>query len=254
MRVPEEQTSWEGVSEWYGRAVGRAGTYYHQRLILPRGLGLLELKAGASLLDLACGQGVLARAMPKGVGYVGVDASPSLIRQASRLDRDRSHTYIVADVTKPLPIDKKDFTHAALILSLQNIAEPEGVIRNARRHLGRTGRLLIVLNHPCFRIPRQTSWGVDDKNKIQYRRVDRDLSPLEVPIRSRPGRGEGSEVVWSYHLSLSDYSSVLSNAGFLIERIEEWVSDRRSIGPAARMENRAREEFPLFLTLLARKD
>ena len=34
---------------------------------------------------------------------------------------------------------------------------------------------------------------------------------------------------------------------------EEWISDKRSMGKRAGMENRAREEFPLFLAILAKK-
>jgi hypothetical protein len=35
--------------------------------------------------------------------------------------------------------------------------------------------------------------------------------------------------------------------------MEEWCSDKKSEGAAARMEDRARKEFPLFLTILASK-
>jgi len=35
--------------------------------------------------------------------------------------------------------------------------------------------------------------------------------------------------------------------------MEEWISDKKSTGAKARMENRSREEFPLFLALLAQK-
>jgi ubiquinone/menaquinone biosynthesis C-methylase UbiE len=250
----EVKTSWQNVSDWYGRAVGTEGQYYHQHVILPQGLKLLNLAVESSLLDLACGQGVLARAISPRVVYLGVDAAPALIRQAKRLDKNKSHSYLVADISQSLPLEKKDFTHAAIILALQNVSEPEGVVNNAAKHLGRGGKFLIVLNHPCFRIPRQSSWGIDEANKIEYRRVDRYLSPLEVPLRASPGQGDKSEVVWSYHLSLSDYSRMLADSGFVIERLEEWTSDRRSVGLAARMENRAREEFPLFLAILARKD
>jgi hypothetical protein len=35
--------------------------------------------------------------------------------------------------------------------------------------------------------------------------------------------------------------------------IDEWVSDKKSMGKCAAQENRARQEFPLFLTLIAQK-
>ena len=80
------------------------------------------------------------------------------------------------------------------------------------------------------------------------------MSQLEIPITANPGYGEKSEVTWSYHVPLSMYVDMLSASGFVIEKVEEWVSDKHSVGDAARMENRARQEFPLFMALLVRKD
>jgi ubiquinone/menaquinone biosynthesis C-methylase UbiE len=254
-RPPENrETSWENVSEWYGRLSGKGGTYYHQHVVLPNSLRLLDLKADSSLLDLACGQGVLARHIPRGAAYTGVDISPGLIAQAKRFDLDKKHAYLVADVTQNLPLATKAFSHASVILSLQNVNQPEGVINNAGRHLRPGGRLLIVLNHPCFRIPRQTSWGIDAANKMQYRRVDRYLSPLKIPIAANPGQGQKSATTWTYHFPISQYGSWLNGKEFVIEKMEEWISDKQSTGRAAKMENLARQEFPLFMAILARKD
>lgn len=247
-------TSWESVSDWYGKSVGKEGHYYHQHVILPQSLKLLDIKDDSSLLDLGCGQGVLARRLHPRVRYVGIDIAPGLISQAKRLDRNKSHAYIVADVTRPLPVEKRDFTHVAAILALQNARDPRGVLKNAHDHIGDGGKLLTVLNHPCFRIPRQSSWGVDEQKKTQYRRIDRYLTPLEIPISIHPGKAITSEKTMSYHHSLSDYSGMLSDNGFVIERLEEWTSDKVSVGEAAKMENRARNEFPLFMAILARKD
>ncbi len=157
-------------------------------------------------------------------------------------------------MSRELPTPKKDFSHAAIILALQNITNPEGVIGNAQAHLKKNGEFLIVLNHPYFRIPRQTSWGIDQQNKFQYRRVDRYMTPLKIPITANPGRGEKSEHTWSYHFPLSHYSQLLLKHGFVIEKLEEWSSDKHSTGRAAKMENRSRKEFPMFMAILARKD
>ncbi len=151
-----------------------------------------------------------------------------------------------------MPIKDLSFTHATIILALQNVAHPEAVLQNAARHLQPGGTLVIVLNHPCFRIPRQTHWGIDAPKKLQYRRIDRYLSPLKIPIQAHPSQKERSATTWSFHRPLSAYSRFLTDAGFSIIQIEEWISDKISTGKAAKMENRARAEFPLFLTFKAR--
>lgn len=248
------QTSWDHVGKWYHELVGQKGHYYHQQVIIPKVLRLLSLSKDSSVLDLACGQGVLARYLPQGVYYQGVDLSPKLIDLAKQTDKNSNHHYSVSDITKPLILTKHDFDSAVIILGLQNISLPEGVFANAYQYLKIGGRFIIVINHPYFRIPRQTSWGIDEKNKIQYRRINRYLTPLKVPIAAHPGKFAKSPITWSFHYSLADYSRFLFKEGFLIATIEEWISDKISIGKTAKMENRAREEFPLFMTITAIKN
>lgn len=242
-------TSWEPIEKWYHGIVGEEGHYYHRQIIIPGILRLMEKPT--SVLDLACGTGVLGRHIPEKVEYCGVDAAPSLIKAAKAANRFPHHEYVVADITKPLKLKKNDYSHAAIILAVQNLESPEGAFRNAQKHLALGGKLLLVLNHPCFRIPRQSSWGIDEDKKLQYRRIDRYLSPMNIPIKTHPGKAQDAQESLSFHHPLSDYSRWLYEAGFAIELMEEWCSDKVSTGKAAKMENRSREEFPLFLTIRA---
>lgn len=218
-------TSWHKVGKWDNR-------YNEDHIIGPGVLRLLALHAQDSLLDIASGTGWLERKLPKGIRYVGYD----LVRGI--------------DVTKPLPTTEL-FTHAVMILALQNIEQPELAIQNAAAHLKTGGKFVLVLNHPAFRIPRQSSWGIDEHSKLQYRRENIYMSPLKIPITMHPGSGSG--LTWSFHLPISAYAKMLSEHHFVIEKIEEWTSDRESVGRVARMENRSRAEFPLFLAIAARK-
>jgi len=223
---PSRDTSWRKAGKWDNR-------YFEDHVIGPGVLRLLALRVGDSLLDLACGTGWLAKKIPKGVRYLG-------------LDLVKGH-----DITKPLATMDK-FSHIAIILALQNIEQPALAIQNAAEHLVAGGKLVIVLNHPAFRIPRQSSWGIDEHSKLQYRRENIYMSALKIPITMHPGSGSG--LTWSFHQPLSAYTKMLADNHFVIENIEEWTSDRESVGKAGRMENRSRAEFPLFLAILARKD
>lgn len=247
-----KNTSWQRVSHWYHKSVGESGSFFHQEVILPNTLRLLNLKPDSQLLDLACGQGVLSRALSKIKLYQGFDLSPDLIKHATKLNHSSEHHFQTADVTKALPGRLPQFTHGAIILALQNIVEPAKVISNFAQHLSPGGQLLIVLNHPCFRIPRQSSWEIDEKNKIEYRRLNRYLSPLKIPITAHPGQPKGP-ITWSFHEPLSYYFKILKENHFIITDLEEWTSPKESQGKAKRMENLARAEFPLFLSLVAVK-
>lgn len=241
--------NWDSSELWYTSCVGEKGHYYHQAIIIPNSLRLLGKVT--SLLDLGCGQGVLARHLPENATYWGVDFSKALIASAKRMTK--LGQFVVGDVTEEIPVEKKDFDQACFILSLQNMENGASAIQTVARHLKKGGKLLIVLNHPCFRIPRQSGWGIDEQMKLQYRRINSYMSPQKIPIQTNPGKGEQSESTFSYHHPLSDYATWLQKEKFAIAKIEEWCSDKKSEGAKAKMEDRARKEIPLFLAILAIK-
>jgi len=253
MKKNRGSTSWQQVSKWYNKEVGNSGHYYHQHLIFPGIKRLVEFDQNSRVLDLACGQGVLARTIDQNVPYLGIDLATSLIEDAKRQDQNNLHQFQVGDVSKKLNLKNQTFTHAFIILALQNIETQENVIRNAYEALNPGGKLLIVLNHPCFRIPRQSSWEIDEAKKYQYRRIDKYLSIMKIPITAHPGAKNHSPVTWSFHFPISQFSNWVFEAGFKILKIEEWGSDKVSQGKAAKMENRTRQEFPLFMTILMEK-
>lgn len=244
-------TSWEGVNKWYSDKTKNGGHYFHQQVILRSLSPLLGLTETSKVLDIGCGSGVLATSIPKNTTYVGVDNSPSLLQTAKNADKNPRHTYLTGDATLPLSVSH-DFTHACFLLSLQNMKDPQAAIKNAADSLVSGGVLVLVLNHPAFRIPRQSSWEIDTASKLQYRRVNRYLSPLEVPITMHPGQ-TNSAVTWSYHYPIAAYTQFLKAAGCITDVMEEWISNKESVGKASKMENRAREEFPMFLAIRAIK-
>ncbi len=250
--VLPKSTSWEKSSKWYNELVGGGGHYFHEHVIIPKSLALLKLKKGDSILEFGCGQGVLARKLQPGIMYVGIDASESLINQAKKYNKNPIHHFEVDDVTTTLKTKKTDFGAVTMILSLQNIEFPDKAIANAAQHLKPGGKLLIVLNHPTFRIPRQSGWGVNPENKLQYRWISQYMSTLKIPIKMHPGQ-QHTGLTWSFHQPLSAYSKYLADAGFLIEKIDEWVSDKNSTGSMAKSEDRGRAEIPLFMAILAVK-
>ncbi|MCB9254090.1 MAG: class I SAM-dependent methyltransferase [Bdellovibrionaceae bacterium] len=252
-RPAAAQTAWDSFGKWYNKLVGEDGHYYHKNIILPGVLRLMAPQPGTSWLDLGCGQGIVSRGLPDGVTYWGIDAAPKLIAAAKQLNERPSTNFHCADASKKLGIAKRDFDYGSVILAMENIEDGEGVIRLLAQHLRPGARLILVLNHPCFRIPRQSSWETDEVNKIRYRRLNRYLTPMSIPMQVHPGKGELSPVMWAFHRPLTYYFGALAKHGFNVVNVEEWISDKESQGKAARMENRARSEFPLFIALLAER-
>lgn len=79
-----KNTSWQNVGGWYDTLVAGKGHYYHQNVIIPKLLKLLDLKPDSAILDLACGQGVLERYIPAQNIYQGIEISTSLVESAKK--------------------------------------------------------------------------------------------------------------------------------------------------------------------------
>lgn len=247
-----KDTSWQNSSRWYQKHIDKEGSYNHKELILPKLLPLLNLCPSSSLLDLGCGQGILSHAIDSKVRYLGLDNSKSLIDFALEKKKSNRHSFEVKDVTEPLKLDKQ-FSHATFMLSLQNMAYPQKALKEASKALKENGKLALVLNHPCYRIPKYSSWGFLENHKGQYRRVDRYMSPFKATLQTHPSKGNKSPTTLSFHHPVSNYFAFLKDAGFLVEDLIEICSNKKSYGKAAKSENFARKEFPLFMVILATK-
>jgi len=247
---------WDHVASWYDRLVGDEGSDYHRHVILPAALRLLDPQPGEQLLDLCCGQGVLVRALlaanPKLV--VGVDASPKLIAAAkARGGADQRVRFVVRDARRLGDLAAAQFDAAACVMAVHDLEAIDELFAQMSRALRPGGRAVVILLHPCFRIPRQSDWGWDETKKTRYRRIDRYASPLSIPIATHPGRDPQQHTLF-YHRPLADYINALGRAGLAIIACEELLTHRRAEpGSHSRAENRAAQEFPLFVALKAIK-
>lgn len=250
------ETSWGGVAEWYDELLEESPDSFQVKVILPNLLRILNIKSGTKIIDIACGQGYFSRALAaQGAEVTGVDISSELIEKA----KGRSSSEInfqVGNAEVLAFIADNSFDTALIILSLQNIKNLNGALGECARVLKPKGKLIIVLNHPTFRIPQRSSWGWDEKNKKQYRRVDWYLSNDQKKIDMTPGEMNKlkKKTTVSFHRPLQSYFNFLNKNGFAVTGLEEWISHRQSQkGPRSIEENRIRKEIPMFLMLEATK-
>ena len=257
------RTDWGGVAEWYDRLVGEEGSEYHREVVLPGVMRLLSPQPGQAIVDVACGQGVLCRLLyERGVTATGVDASRELIVAARQRNTQLRPTpnaptpppaYHVADARELGFLPENHFDAAACVLAIQNIHPLQPVFDGVARLLKVRGRFVIAMMHPAFRGTKETSWGWDQENTVQFRRVDRYLLPRKTPIVAHPGKA-ADVYTWTFHKPLEAYVKAARNAGLLIDALEEWPSHKTSTsGPRAAAENAARKEIPMFLALRALK-
>jgi 2-polyprenyl-3-methyl-5-hydroxy-6-metoxy-1,4-benzoquinol methylase len=280
-------THWGEVAEWYDALVGEEGSEYQREVILPGVVRMLEggeienrkfkrekeLENGGGLeiLDLACGQGVLCRRLAAlGHRVTGVDAAAELIAAACAREKaePRGIRYEVADATRLMDesgfaagLGAESFDAVTLILAIQNMTPLSPVWRACRGLLKPGGVLILVMMHPCFRIPRQSDWhwegAAGGGGGTQARLVRQYLTSAPIAIQTHPGlaaHGRDASATTHFHRPLQAYINTLGNAGLLIDHIEEWTSHKKSQpGPRQAALDRARKEIPMFLALRGRK-
>jgi SAM-dependent methyltransferase len=243
-------TSWDAIAAWYDGWVGHQGSRYHREVAIPALLELLQPRAGERILDIGCGQGVLAPYLAAhGASYTGLDASARLIALARRRHAN-SGKFLVADaagLAQVPTLRPSSFDACVFLLSIQDMAPLSEIIASAARMLNEKGRLVLLLPHPAFQVPRQSGWGWDERRKLRYRRIDRYLSPLAVPT----GRDE-RRLLRRFHRPLGDYVSALGASGLVVRKLIEVPGHWANAPPEQRVAaERALSEFPLFLGLLA---
>lgn len=250
-----QPSGWEPLADWYDGWMGKHGSDHHRHLAIPTVLELLNLEPDEHLIDIGSGQGVLAPHVTQcGARYTGVEISSRLIKMARqhhpKLPNAPPTRFIKGDARRLSSIaglSAEEFNAAVFLLSIQDMNPLDDVISSAAWALKANGRIVILMTHPCFRIPRQSGWGFDDGRKLQYRRVDHYLSPLSIPMK-KYGGGNGSSM--SFHRPLSMYINTLATNGLLIDCLDEVTTYKTSHDKSAR---RADREIPLFLALRAQK-
>jgi ubiquinone/menaquinone biosynthesis C-methylase UbiE len=249
------RTSWDPVADWYDGWMGKAGGKYHREIAIPVILELLNPQPGEEILDVGSGQGVLAEPIFRAQArYTGVDISSRLLQRARR--HHAHHGRFIHGDARCLPelagLREGGFDAVVFLLSIQNMDPLQPVLDSAAWALKIGGRLVILMTHPCFRVPRQSGWGWDEERKLQYRRVDRYLTPLSVPMKAYPGRERG--VTLDFHRPLQDYVNGLADCGLVVDCIREMPMRRaHTSGPHAKARDAANQELPLFLGLRAVK-
>ncbi len=254
--APEDK-GWEHVAEWYDTLIGERRNDHFDNLIFPGVLRLLATERDERVLDAACGQGELCRALSQaGAVVTGVDASPALL-EAARTRSTESISYIERDLRNLGDLDGAPFDSAACVMALMNLDPIEPVLTGISRALREGGKLVIVLLHPAFRQPGRSSWAwtVTGEDQIQQRCIRGYLSESPHEVVMNPGdasAGVQPICTTTHNRPIQSYVAALARAGFAIDALEEWASQRCSEpGPRANAENLARGEIPMFLAIRA---
>ena len=212
-------TSWNKVASWYDEMLTTDADSYQSKVIVPNLLRVLDIKKGEVVYDLACGQGYFANLfLRNGASVTASDLSRKLISIATETLPKEIKFYVSRGDQAPFLKDKSIDT-VVIVLAIQNIENVSGVFAECKRVLKDSGRVVLVMNHPAFRVPQGSDWYFADGT--QYRIVGKYLSESKISIDMTPGEKDIKKKIKtiSFHRSLQYYMKLLSKNGFAITRL-----------------------------------
>jgi SAM-dependent methyltransferase len=192
--------------------------------------------AGRKTLDLGCGEGRLSRDL-KALGHdvAGVDVSATMLEAAERADQEiETH---LADAAA-LPFSDAAFDCVVAFMSLQDVGDLRGAIREVRRVLEPRGRFCLAIVHPL------NSAGGFEGDVVDSPFVISGSYLEESFYEDNVARGGLEMTFVSAHRPLHAYTKAINEAGMLIERLHEPAVPEHAI---TRPQSRRWQRLPLFL-------
>ncbi|MCI4352203.1 MAG: class I SAM-dependent methyltransferase [Thermoplasmata archaeon] len=247
----------DGFGAWYDEKQGDSGDLWHRTLIDP---GLFArigpVPRGIRVLDLGCGNGYIARRLARlGARVVGVDTSPELIERARAWQGTEplDIVYHRADAAHLSFLSDQSIDLAVANMSLVDIENASGTIRETARVVVPGGRFVFSISHPCFDVDTRSGWLVEVTvgPPTVFRKVARYQEPHSDSYRWALPDGRSVRTV-GYHRPLAWYVKQLRTAGFIVVDAEEPGPSIEFVGH--RMKREWIEQIPLHLVIEARRE
>lgn len=235
---------WERHARWWQTEFSEGADIEYSEQLLP--LAARHLAGAASVLDVGCGEGQIARLVAaRGADrVVGVDASSAQITEAGR--RGGGVAYARCTATG-LPVRSGTFDAVVSCLVLEHVDDLDGALDEVARVLRPGGRFVLFLNHPMFQAP-GSGW-VDDRiiePPEQYWRV----GPYLPEVMTLEEVDAGVRLPF-FHRPLGRYVNGLAARGLYLTRMLEPAPPARFLALEPPYEDGA--TIPRLLLLRAEK-
>jgi SAM-dependent methyltransferase len=209
-----DRSLWQQYAPWWQEHFTDGADPEYEEQILP----LLDerLRGFATVCDLGCGEGQVARRLSAAGAtlVVGVEPSQAQVSEARR--RGGGPLYVQGDASAiPLATDSVDAVVVCLVFEHLDDIEPP--ITEIARILRPGGRFVLMLNHPLLQTP-DSGW-VDDHlvdPPEQYWQVGNYLAPAAVVEEVAKG-----VFIRFVHRPLSQYLNAAAGAGLVFESMDE---------------------------------
>ncbi len=221
---------WDHKAAFWDGLMGPNGNDFYRTVVRPAQHRLLSLQWNEVVLDVACGNGLVARELSRVASRViACDISAKMIelaRARSIIDGITNVDYAVVDATDEWALralGEGKFDAAVCSMALMDMAEIEPLLRALKALLTPAGRFVFTLQHPCFNHlgARLLEELEEPEGGLVPRFSMRVSEYLDVPVRRGVGaRGEPAPHYY-FHRTLSGLLGAAFAAGFVLDALEE---------------------------------
>jgi len=227
-RADENRRIWDANARWWDDRIGD-GNDFQTVLIEPATAHLLNVGAGDTILDVACGAGRFARRMAElGARVVAFDYSAEFIARArERTAGDAGVEYHVLDAANTealLSLGSNRFNKAVCTMAIMDMPEIGPLFATLSHLLSPGGSFVFSITHPCFHstaIQRFAETYEEQAGRHVIRsgvKVSSYLAPLARKTEGIVGQPEPQ---WFFHRPISALFRFGFEAGFVVDGIEE---------------------------------
>lgn len=229
----EVRDVWEANANYWNDRMGE-GNAFHEILIKPSQLRLLEIRKGEEILDIACGNGQFSRTMCElGARVLATDVSNQMILNAKARTSGsyRTLTFDILDATDRSALTglgRARFDGVVCTMALFDMADIVPLVESLPLLLKPGGRFVFSLIHPAFNSPPDMKM-IDEVRSSDGRTSNSysiSISRYRTPAHYKSTAMEGQPVVQHvFHRSLSDIFNICFESGLVLDGFEEPLFD-----------------------------
>jgi len=223
------QAIWERKAAFWDERMTEGDTF-HRTLVHPATDRLLAVQPGETVLDIACGNGQVARRLAaQGARVTAFDFSSAFVElaRARSADLQPPIEYLVLDATDRealLGLGRGRFDAAVCGMALMDMAEIDPLLAALVELLKPGGRFVFSVLHPCFNAPGAVlvmEEGEDAAGRLVTTYSVRMKRYLTAPPSKGAGMPNEPEPHWYFPRPLSALLGAAFRAGLVLDGLEE---------------------------------